>query len=103
MKPTGTHNYFVYITTNFTKTVLYIGVTNNLKKRLFEHEQDAKTVKQHFTGKYNAYYLVYLERFQNIEDAIAREKQLKGWSRIKKENLIKEFNPELRFLNAEIE
>ncbi len=88
MKPLGTHNYFVYITTNITKSVLYTGVTNDLKRRLFEHEEDANTEKKHFTGKYNAYYLVYYERFEFIEHAIEREKQIKGWIRQKKETLI---------------
>ncbi|QKG80798.1 GIY-YIG nuclease family protein [Tenuifilum thalassicum] len=102
MKPLGLHNYFVYIVTNATKTVLYVGVTNNLRARLYQHMQDAITDKLHFTGKYNAYFLVYWERFDSIEDAISREKQLKGWRRSKKEALISEFNPEWRFLNDEV-
>jgi len=102
MKTIGTHNYFVYITTNIGKTVLYTGVTNELKNRLFWHKEDAFGRKTHFTGKYNAFYLVYYERFQDIEQAILREKQIKGWLRIKKEKLITEFNPEWRFLNDEI-
>lgn len=103
MKPLGTHNYFVYITTNKNKTVLYTGVTSHLKKRLYEHEQDAKTEKLHFTGKYNAYYLIYWERFQYIEHAINREKQIKGWLRVKKELLISEFNPDWNFLNDQLD
>lgn len=99
MKPKGFHNYFVYIVTNAAKTVLYIGVTNNLRTRLYQHKQDATTDKLHFTGKYNVYFLIYWERFDNINDAIRREKQLKGWRRSKKEALINEFNPEWRFLN----
>jgi putative endonuclease len=102
MKPVGSHNYFVYIITNKYKTVLYTGVTNDLKRRLLEHENDVKTVKKHFTGKYNVYFLIYYERFQYIEHAIEREKQIKGWLRSKKEQLISEFNPEWRFLNEEI-
>jgi len=102
MKPLGTHNYFVYIITNVNKTVLYTGVTNNLQKRLFEHKEDAETNKAHFTGKYNILYLVYWERFNDVETAIAREKQIKGWTRIKKENLITEFNPEWNFLNEDL-
>ncbi|MBA3705131.1 MAG: GIY-YIG nuclease family protein [Bacteroidetes bacterium] len=102
MKPIGTHNYFVYITTNKSKKILYTGVTNNLKDRLWLHEEDSKTHKLHFTGKYNCFYLVYWERFQYIEHAIKREKQIKGWTRIKKEKLITEFNPEWKFLNDEI-
>ena len=102
MKPLGSHNYFVYILTNKTKKVLYIGVTNELKNRLYWHEEDSKERKEHFTGKYNVFYLLFWERFQDIEQAILREKQLKGWSRAKKEKLISEFNPEWRFLNKEI-
>ncbi|MDL2215079.1 GIY-YIG nuclease family protein [Dysgonomonas sp. OttesenSCG-928-M03] len=103
MRAIGTHNYFVYILTNFNKTVLYTGVTNCLRNRLFEHRTDAENERKHFTGKYNVIYLVYWERFTNIEDAISREKQIKGWTRIKKENLILEFNSEWKFLNDEIE
>ena len=73
MKPLGLHNYFVYIVTNVNKTVLYTGVTNNLSKRLYEHEQNAKTNQTHFTGKYKCFYLIYWERFEWIEHAIARE------------------------------
>lgn len=78
---------------------MYTGVTGNLKKRLYEHEQDAKTGRLHFTGKYNAYYLIYWERFQYVDHAINREKQIKGWLRVKKEQLISEFNPDWKFLN----
>lgn len=91
MKPIGTHNYFVYITTNISKKILYTGVTNDLKTRLSEHYQDSIGLKEHFTGKYNCYNLVYFERHQYIEHAIEREKQIKGWLRIKKVNLISEF------------
>jgi len=103
MQLKGLHNYYVYILTNIQKTVLYIGVTNNLNRRLTEHEKDARTEKKHFTGRYNVYYLVFFERFQYINEAIKREKELKGWSRIKKENLIREFNPKWNFLNEEIQ
>ena len=99
MKPLGLHNYFVYITTNKNKTVLYTGVTNDLRKRLYEHERDALEKKLHFTGKYNAYHLIFSKRFQYIEHAIKKEKQIKGWVRNKKEILISEFNPEWKFLN----
>lgn len=102
MKPLGSHNYFVYITTNLTRNVLYIGVTNDLHKRLYEHKQDSLNKKIHFTGKYNAFHLVYWERFGDVNDVIKREKQLKGWIRLKKERLICEFNPEWRFLNDDI-
>ena len=96
------HNYFIYITTNPTKTVLYIGVTNDLNTRLKEHYENRGKPKT-FAGKYYCYHLIYWERFQYIEHAIEREKELKKWSRIKKEHLINSFNPEWAFLNKEIE
>jgi putative endonuclease len=102
MKPIGTHNYFVYITTNKTKTVLYTGVTNDMQRRVYEHHQDAQTGREHFTGKYRAFHLIYYEQFQYINDAIDREKQIKGWIRAKKIALINSFNPEWLFLNEEI-
>ena len=102
LKTLGTHNYFVYLTTNKNKTVLYVGVTGNLRKRIFEHKQDSETDKKHFAGKYNAYRLVYWERYQYIEHAIKREKQIKGWLRQKKEDLIEELNPNWKFLNDDI-
>lgn len=101
MKTIGTHNYYVYILTNKVKTVLYIGVTNELKNRLYWH-QNPEPFSKAFTAKYKCLYLLYYEHFQNIEQAIAREKQLKGWSRNKKEILINDFNPEWKFLNDEI-
>jgi putative endonuclease len=94
------HNHFVYILTNYNKSVLYTGVTNDLKRRLFEHKEG--TNPKSFTSKYKCYYLLYWERFQFIEHAIEREKEIKGWKRFKKENLIKELNPNLNFLNDEI-
>ena len=93
-----THNYWVYILTNPMKTVLYIGVTNNLKRRLTEHWESWQNQTGNFTSKYFCYHLVYYELFQYIDNAIKREKQLKKWSRIKKENLIESFNPEWKFL-----
>jgi len=94
------HNYFVYILTNYDKTVLYIGVTNDLERRLFEHK--SKLNSNSFTSKYNCCYLVYYERFQFIEHAIEQEKKIKGWSRKKKEKLIMDFNYDWNFLNEEI-
>jgi putative endonuclease len=102
MKTLGTHNYFIYLVTNVSKKVLYCGVTNNLKIRLYEHEQDSLNEKKHFAGKYNCFYLVYFERFKDINQAIKRENEIKGWSRKKKEELIKTTNPNLDFLNDEV-
>jgi len=100
MKPIGTHNYFIYILTNKNKTVLYIGVTNNLKTRLFQHSNNYN--KNSFSHRYKTHYLIYFEQFQNIEHAITREKQLKKWSRKKKEALINSFNLDWDFLNDKI-
>ncbi|MCK5906322.1 MAG: GIY-YIG nuclease family protein, partial [Flavobacteriales bacterium] len=71
---------YVYIITNIRKTMYYIGVTNNLERRLEEHIEGTGSI---FTSKYNIHYLVYFEEFTTINWAIEREKQLKGWSRIK--------------------
>ncbi|WP_343532962.1 GIY-YIG nuclease family protein [Pedobacter sp.] len=94
------HNYFVYILTNRYKTVLYIGVTNDLEIRIAQHRKGEST--RSFTKKYKCFYLVHYERYQYINDAIDREKELKGWSRAKKEALIVMENPNWRFLNEEI-
>ncbi len=93
------HNYFVYIVTNKNKTVLYIGVTNDLQRRIYEHQN---SLVPGFTQKYNCHYLVYYKHFQNIDDAISKEKELKKWRREKKVKLINEFNAEWKFLNNEI-
>jgi putative endonuclease len=104
MKPIGTHNYFVYITTNKNKTVLYTGVTNDLRARLSQHLQASQHFpSSSFAGKYNAVFLLYYERFGEIEHAIEREKEIKGWRRSKKEVLINSINPQWKFLNDEIE
>ena len=95
------HNYFIYITTNPAKTVLYVGVTNDLKRRMFEHLEN-KGVNKTFAGKFYCYNLLYYEHFTNIEHAIEREKQIKKWSRKKKEYLINLTNPEWHSLNDEI-
>lgn len=98
MKPIGTHNYFVYIVTNKNKTVLYTGVTNNLGTRLHQHYTNAQPfTHKSFAGKYNAYHLLYYERFEYIQAAIVREKEIKGWLRSKKEALINKGNPEWKF------
>ena len=83
-------SYFVYILSNPNRTVLYIGVTNNLAKRVFEHKN--KLVKG-FTQKYNVNALLYYETFNDSNEAIAREKQLKAGSRKKKIDLIEQMNP----------
>lgn len=82
--------YFVYILTNFTNNVLYIGVTNNLIRRVYEHKQK---LVEGFTKRYNISKLVYYEIFSDPENAIMREKKLKNLLRSKKISLIKENNP----------
>lgn len=94
----GWHTYYVYILTNKNRTVLYTGVTNNLSRRLSEHSDNIKHNKNTFTGRYKCKHLLYYEKFTWIHDAIAREKEIKGWLRIKKLNLIKMANPNLEFL-----
>ena len=103
MKTIGTHNYYVYILTNRNKTVLYTGFTNNLYNRLFWHRNPDSLGRPHFTFRYKCFYLVYYEHFQDADQAIAREKQIKGYSRMKKEALIRGFNPRWEFLNDSIE
>lgn len=90
------HNYTVYILTNKNRGVLYIGVTNDLERRL--HEHITGRIKG-FTQKYNCHHLIYFEEFSDINEAIAREKQLKSWNRSKKEQLIATLNPSWEFLN----
>ena len=93
--------FFVYILTNPSKTTLYIGVTNNLAARLKEH-WDNRGKPETFAGKYYCYNLVYYEANPSIIEAIAREKELKKWSRNKKIALIQSQNPEWFFLNRDI-
>ena len=92
--------YCVYILTNKNKSTLYIGVTNDLQRRVEEHELrlDLKS----FSSRYNLKYLVYYEYFPSIIQAINRKNQLKKWIRAKKEALIHSFNPNWEFLNDQI-
>ena len=84
------HQYWVYVLTNVSRNVMYVGVTNGLERRVAEH-REAKV--EGFTRKYKVNTLVYAEEYQYIEDAIAREKQIKGWSRSKKNALVEAVNP----------
>jgi putative endonuclease len=88
-------NYFVYILTNHRNTVLYIGVTNDLGRRLCEHSESRRS---HFTRQYDTDKLIHYEAFPAPGSAIAREKQLERWRRSKKEALIARSNPEWRDL-----
>jgi len=90
--------YWVYILTNHRR-VLYIGVTGNLARRVYEHRNK---LVEGFTSKYNVSELVYYEPTNDIQLAIEREKQLKGWSRAKKLALVNSFNPGWRDLSDEV-
>jgi putative endonuclease len=90
-------SYYVYIMTNHSRT-LYTGVTKDLERRVYEHKQ--KLVPG-FTSKYNITQLVYYETCADVREAIAREKQIKGWLRAKKIALIESVNPEWKDLSAE--
>jgi len=90
---------FVYILTNDRRTALYIGVTNNLESRLWQHQNG---VGSEFAKRYNLCRLIYYESYPDARSAIAREKQLKGWTRARKEGLIETMNPEWRDLAPEL-
>ncbi len=84
------HNNFVYLMSNFTRTVLYTGVTSDLRRRVFEHKHG---LRSGFTQAYHVNALVYYEPAADITDAIRREKQIKGWTRAKKNALVETMNP----------
>jgi putative endonuclease len=90
--------YFTYIMASRSR-VLYIGVTNNLARRVLEHKSGEHPG---FTGRYRVHRLVHCEMFLSIKDAIAREKQLKGWTRARKVTLIEHANPEWQDLSADL-
>jgi putative endonuclease len=92
------YSFYVYMLQSSSRRALYIGMTNNLHRRVFEH----KTHQQDgFTDQYNAVRLVYWERYGDVHKAIAREKQLKNWRREKKLWLIAQFNPGWKNLAAD--
>ena len=90
--------YFVYLLTNWDDSVLYIGVTSNLPRRLYEHRN---VLADGFTKKYNVHKLVYFEQTNDVYSALSREKQLKKWSRKKKNDLIQSTNPTWRDLSKD--
>jgi putative endonuclease len=92
------HQYFVYLLTNEWQTALYTGVTNDIKRRVWQHKNGTN---RGFTKQYNCNRLVHFETYEDINQAIAREKQIKGWSRSKKNALVKEHNPRWIDLAAE--
>lgn len=92
------YSYYVYIMSSITK-VLYIGVTNNIQRRVYEHKNK---LLEGFSSKYNCNQLVYFEEYRHINEALEREKQLKKWNRAKKLNIIITMNPDLVDLSVEI-
>ena len=88
--------YYVYIMTNKYRTTFYIGMTNDLRRRIAEHNESKGSF---FTQKYNLNDLIYYEEFTDVNQAIAREKQLKNWKKEWKLNLVREINPNLKTLD----
>lgn len=93
------HRYFVYLLTNWNNKVMYVGMTNDLIRRVYEHK--TKAVKG-FTEKYNVYKLVYFEETSDVNAAIGREKEIKKWRREKKNELVIRKNPEWRDLGPDM-
>jgi putative endonuclease len=92
-------NFYVYILSNRRRTVLYTGITNSLSVRLAMHLAGKRSV---FVSRYKVFDLVFMEEFDRPEDAIAREKQIKGWRREKKLAMILKQNPKMRDLKREL-
>jgi putative endonuclease len=93
------YNFWVYVVTNRSSSVLYIGVTNRLSRRTWEHRE---AVKAGFASKYQCRKLIYYEHYHDVRDAIARESQLKKWSRAKKIALINRANAGWEDLSADV-
>lgn len=93
----GQKRFYVYLLTNWNNKVMYVGVTNDLQRRLYEHKN--KLVKG-FTEKYNVDRLVYFEETDDVISALAREKEIKKWRREKKNNLVLSVNPEWKDLSV---
>jgi putative endonuclease len=91
-------SYYVYVLTNWNNRVMYVGVTNNLARRMYEHKH--KLIKG-FTTKYNINKLVYFEECGDIKEALEREKEIKRWRRKKKDSLVSSLNPEWKDLNKD--
>ena len=91
--------YYVYLLTNKHNTVLYTGVTNDLRRRIYEHKNQ---LIEGFTKRYNINKLVYFEYTTDVKTAIEREKQIKGWTRKKKNDLIEIMNPEWKDLYPDL-
>ena len=97
----GYHTYYVYIITNKYRSTYYIGMTNNLKNRLTQHIENIENGTKTYASKYQLQYLVYYEKYTWVQQAIAREKELKGWRRQKKLDLIRSYNSTFEFLNEQ--
>ena len=97
MRQRNVHHDYLYLMTNEWRNVLYTGVTNSLERRVWQHKQG---VIKGFTRQYNCHLLVHMENYRQISDAIAREKQIKGWSRAKKNALVESTNPKWQDLAA---
>ena len=93
-------NYYVYILASATNYTVYIGVTSDLIRRVYEHRKHLDP--DSFTSKYDVYKLVYFEQTNDVKAALEREKQLKGWRRSKKNALIESINPEWKDLYPEL-
>jgi putative endonuclease len=93
------YNFYVYISTNYPKSVFYVGFTNSIPRRIIEHKNGFGCK---FTKKYNLKYLIYFEQFQEVSIAIEREKEIKKWRREKKLNLVKSMNPNLSDLSVKL-
>ncbi|HEX8310440.1 MAG TPA: GIY-YIG nuclease family protein [Chthoniobacteraceae bacterium] len=93
------HDYFLYLLRSKGGTALYIGVTNDLERRLWDHRNPEAAS---FTAKYHCVNLVYYEHFADVNAALAREKQLKGWTRKKKNALVERVNPRWHDLSSEL-
>ncbi len=83
--------YYVYLLANRNNRVMYVGITNNLKRRLYEHKHK---IVEGFPEKYNANKLVYFEETSDVHAALSREKEIKKWRREKKNKLVTEMNPQ---------
>jgi putative endonuclease len=94
-----TNDYWVYVVTNNTRSTLYIGVTADLRVRAWQHRPGERPGT--FSQRYHCAHLIYYEHYRDVRDAIAREKQLKGWRRQKKNTLIATLNPQWEDLAAD--
>ncbi len=92
------HDYYVYILSNNSRSTIYIGITSDLEGRLWEHRNPDRPS---FTQRYHCVHLVFYEHFRAVRDALAREKQLKNWTRAKKNAVIAAMNPRWEDLSAD--